>query len=106
MPFTADANTINRFKIVFQNAVLSNATFQNTLAIYPNPAKAGASFYIEGISEATVTVSNLLGQTVPVQTKSQGTTLQVTPSASLSKGVYLVNITSEGNTQQVKWIVE
>ena len=106
VPFTADANTINRFKIVFQNAVLSNATFQNTLAIYPNPAKAGASFYVDGISEATVTVSNLLGQTVPVQTKSQGTTLQVTPSTSLSKGVYLVNITGEGNTQQVKWIVE
>ena len=106
VPFTADANTTNRFKILFQNAVLSNATFQNTLVIYPNPAKAGASFYVEGISEATVTVSNLLGQTVPVQTKSQGTTLQVTPSASLSKGVYLVNITGEGNTQQVKWIVE
>ena len=106
VPFTADANTTNRFKIVFQNAVLSNATFQNTLAIYPNPAKAGASFYIEGVSEATVTVSNLLGQTVPVQTKSQGTTLQVTPNTSLSQGVYLVNITSEGNTQQVKWIVE
>jgi hypothetical protein len=96
----------NRFKIVFQNAVLSNATFQNTLTIYPNPAKAGASFYVEGISEATVTVSNLLGQTVPVQTKSQGTTLQVTPNTSLSQGVYLVNITTQGTTQQVKWIVE
>ena len=106
VPFTADSTTTNRFKVVFQNAVLSNATFQNTLAIYPNPAKAGASFYVEGISEATVTVSNLLGQTVPVQTKSQGTTLQVTPNTSLSQGVYLVNITTQGTTQQVKWIVE
>jgi hypothetical protein len=106
VPFTADANTTNRFKIVFQNAVLNNATFHNTLAIYPNPAKAGASFYVEGISEATVTVSNLLGQTVPVQTKSQGTTLQVTPNTNLSQGVYLVNITTQGTTQQVKWIVE
>jgi hypothetical protein len=105
---TDDVNSslVNRFKIVFQNAVLSNATFQNTLAIYPNPAKAGASFYVEGISEATVTVSNLLGQTVPVQTKSQGTTLQVTPNTNLSQGVYLVNITTQGTTQQVKWIVE
>lgn len=96
----------NRFKVVFQNAVLSNATFQNTLAIYPNPAKAGASFYVEGVSEATVTVSNLLGQNIPVQTKSQGTSLQVTPNTSLSQGVYLVNITTQGTTQQVKWIVE
>lgn len=106
VPFTADSTTTNRFKVVFQNAVLSNATFEKTLAIYPNPAKAGASFYVEGISEATVTVSNLLGQTVPVQTKSQGTTLQVTPKTSLSQGVYLVNITTQGTTQQVKWIVE
>jgi hypothetical protein len=105
VPFTADTNA-NRFKIVFQNAALNLSDFSTQLALYPNPAKAGASFYIEGISEATVTLSNLLGQTVTVQTKSQGTTLQVTPSASLSKGVYLVNITSKGNTQQVKWIVE
>jgi hypothetical protein len=106
MPFTADANTTNRFKIVFQNAVLSTDTFQNTIAIYPNPAKAGASFYFDGITEATVTVSNLLGQNVPVETKTQGNTLQVTPNTSLSQGVYLVNITTQGSTQQVKWIVE
>lgn len=106
MPFTADSNTTNRFKIVFQNAVLSTDTFQNTIAIYPNPAKAGASFYFDGITEATVTVSNLLGQNVPVETKTQGNTLQVTPNTSLSQGVYLVNITTQGSTQQVKWIVE
>jgi hypothetical protein len=106
VPFTADLNTTNRFKIVFQNAALSNATFQNTLALYPNPAKAGASFYVDGITEATVTVSNLLGQNVPVETKTQGNTLQVTPNTNLSQGVYLVNITTQGSTQQVKWIVE
>ena len=106
VPFTADNNTTNRFKIVFQNGVLSNASFQNELAIYPNPAKSGASFYVDGITEATVTVYNLLGQTFPLQTKSQGTTLQVTPTTNLSQGVYLVNITTQGTTQQVKWIVE
>jgi hypothetical protein len=100
------SSLVNRFKIVFQNAVLSNATFQNIIAIYPNPAKAGASFYFDGITEATVTVSNLLGQNVPVETKTQGNTLQVTPNTSLSQGVYLVNITTQGTTQQVKWIVE
>ena len=106
VPFTADSTTTNRFKIVFQNGVLSNATFDNELAIYPNPAKAGESFYVDGSTEATVTVYNLLGQTILVQTKNQGTTLQVTPSVSLSKGVYLVNITKDDTTKQVKWIVE
>ena len=106
VPFTVDSTTTNRFKIVFQNGVLSNATFDNELAIYPNPAKSGASFYVDGITEATVTVYNLLGQNVPVQTKSQGTTLQVTPNTNLSQGVYLVNITKDDTTKQVKWIVE
>jgi Secretion system C-terminal sorting domain len=106
MPFTADSNTSNRFKVVFQNALLSTDTFQNTIDIYPNPAKAGASFNIEGISEAVVTVYNLLGQAVPVQTKNQGNTLQVTPNTNLSQGVYLVTIATQGNTQQIKWIVE
>jgi hypothetical protein len=106
VPFTVDSTTKNRFKIVFQNGVLSNATFDNELAIYPNPAKAGESFYVDGSAEATVTVYNLLGQTILVQTKNQGTTLQVTPNTNLSQGVYIVNITSKGKTQQVKWIVE
>jgi hypothetical protein len=105
---TDDVNSslVNRFKIVFQNAVLNNATFHNTLAIYPNPAKAGGSFYVDGITEATVLVYNVVGQTIPVTVMSQGNAIQVTPSASLSNGVYLVSITSQGVTKQVKWIVE
>ena len=105
VPFTADTNA-NRFKIVFQNAALNLSDFSTQLALYPNPTKAGESFYIDGISEASITVFNVLGQNIQVQTKSQGNSVQVTPSASLTKGVYLVNITSKGNTQQVKWIVE
>ncbi|MBP6128210.1 T9SS type A sorting domain-containing protein [Flavobacterium sp.] len=105
VPFTADTNA-NRFKIVFQNAALNLSDFSTQLALYPNPAKAGDSFYIDGISEASVTVFNVLGQNIQAQTKSQGNSVQVTPNTSLSKGVYLVTITTQGNTQQVKWIVE
>ena len=105
VPFTADTNA-NRFKIVFQNAALNLSDFSTQLALYPNPAKAGDSFYIDGISEASVTVFNVLGQNIQAQTKSQGNSVQVTPNTSLSKGVYLVTITAQGNTQQVKWIVE
>jgi hypothetical protein len=105
VPFTANTN-VNRFKIVFQNAALNLLDFSKQLALYPNPAKAGESFYIDGIPEANVTIFNVLGQSIQVQTKLQGNSVQVTPSTSLSKGVYLVNITSEGNKKQVKWIVE
>lgn len=106
LPFIVDANTTNRFKIIFQNSILATDNFASQIALFPNPAKAGESFYLQGISEATVKVYNLLGQTIPVQTKSQDNSLQVSPSTILNKGVYLVNITMDGNTKQIKWIVE
>lgn len=98
----------NRFKIVFSNQLLQNPEFDvlEQVTLYPNPAKAGSSFYIDGISDANVSVFNILGQNIQVQTKSQGSTIQVTPSASLCKGVYIVNITTESKTKQVKWTVE
>jgi hypothetical protein len=37
---------------------------------------------------------------------SQGNAIQVTPTATLSQGVYLVTVTTAGKTAQVKWIVE
>ena len=96
----------DRFKIVFQTSALSADDFVKNIKLYPNPAKAGGSFYVDGITEATVSVYNVVGQTIPVTVMSQGNAIQVTPSASLSKGVYLVSITTQGITKQVKWIVE
>ena len=96
----------NRFKIVFQTSALSADDFVKNIKLYPNPAKAGGSFYIDGITEATISVYNVVGQNIPVTVMSQGNAIQVTPSASLSNGVYLVSITTQGITKQVKWIVE
>ena len=96
----------DRFKIVFQTSALTADDFVKNIKLYPNPAKAGGSFYIDGITEATVSVYNVVGQTIPVTVMSQGNAIQVTPSASLSNGVYLVSITTQGITKQVKWIVE
>jgi hypothetical protein len=100
------SNTSNRFKIVFQNSTLDNDDFANNIKLYPNPAKAGASFYIDGITEATVSVYNVVGQNIPVSVMSQGNAVQVTPTTALSQGVYLVTVTTAGKTAQVKWIVE
>jgi hypothetical protein len=106
VPFTTTTAAANRFKIVFQPSALSTDDFTNGLVVYPNPAKAGASFFVQGITAAQVTVYNVLGQNIPVQVKSQGNALQVTPTQTLSQGIYLVTVTTEGKTQQVKWIVE
>lgn len=96
----------DRFKIVFQNSALSTDDFANNIKLFPNPAKAGASFYVDGITEATVSVYNVVGQNIPVSVMSQGNAVQVTPNTALSQGVYLVTVTTAGKTAQVKWIVE
>jgi hypothetical protein len=96
----------DRFKIVFQTSALTTDDFVKNIKLYPNPAKAGASFYVDGITEATVSVYNVVGQNIPVTVMSQGNAVQVTPTAALSQGVYLVTVTTAGKTAQVKWIVE
>lgn len=103
-----NAIAVDRFKVVFQKEVLSTPTFGTQIVLYPNPAKSGInSFYLQGITTtAKVSVYNLLGQELPVQTSTYQNGLQVQNINGISTGVYIVNITSEGKTAQVKWIVE
>ena len=110
-PFTVDtavpASThANRFDIVFIPSALATPSETAAITLYPNPTKRGEGFYLQGINKAQVTVYNVLGQNIPVQVKSQGNALQVTPTQTLSQGIYLITVTTEGKTQQVKWIVE
>jgi trimeric autotransporter adhesin len=105
LPFTAGSTTSNRFKIIFQSP-LSTPDFTKQIVLYPNPGKKDSSFYLAGISSASVRLYNVLGQEIPVQSQANGQTLQVTPKTSLSTGVYNVHITQDGTTAQVKWIVE
>ena len=110
-PFTVDtavpASThANRFDIVFIPSALATPSETAAITLYPNPTKRGEGFYLQGINKAQVTVYNVMGQNIPVQVKSQGNALQVTPTQTLSQGIYLVTVTTEGKTQQVKWIVE
>jgi hypothetical protein len=107
VPFTVNGQEPNRFKIVFQSAVLNTPDFDQQIVLYPNPAKYGRTgFYIKGVANAEITLHNLLGQSIPVQLKATSNTIEVEPMVSLSKGVYLVHITQDGNTELVKWIVE
>lgn len=105
LPFTAGSDTANRFKIIFQSP-LSSPDFTKQIVLYPNPGKGADGFYIAGVSSASVRLYNVVGQEIPVQSQANGQTLQVTPKASLSAGVYNVHITQEGTTAQVKWIVD
>jgi len=75
--------------------------------MYPNPAKSGSSFVLQGVSpKSSVVLYTTLGQSIAVSTTQYETGLQVTPKTLISTGVYIVSITTEGKTSQVKWIVE
>ena len=107
VPFIVNGQELTRFKIVFQNETLNTPDFNTKVIVYPNPTKVGSGFYITGLSEIkTITVHNFLGQNIPVQTIINGTTVSVKPISSISQGVYIVNITQEAKTVQVKWIVD
>ena len=112
VPFetTADVASTNenRFKIVFQNTTLNTPTFDNQISLYPNPSNGANGFYITNITaSAKVALFTVLGQSVPVFTALNGTTLQVKPMHDVAKGIYVVQVIAEdGATKQVKWIVE
>lgn len=99
---------VNRFELVFQATALGNSDFANEIAVYPNPSKGSTGFYITGIPANTkVELFSLLGQSLPLQTALNGSTLHVQPMGHVGHGVYVVQVTTnEGLTQQVKWIVD
>lgn len=103
-PFSSASD---RFKIVFQTDVLSINDFGRNIKLYPNPANAGDSFFIESnLENATVTLHNILGQSLPVTVKNNGNLIQVTPIDIVSQGIYIVTISNENQKSTVKWVVE
>jgi len=113
--FTVDASTAasiaaDRFKITYTNKTLK--TIDNavaSLALYPNPSKTNSFSVVvpQGMKNASLRVSNLLGQQVYTQNGlEEGATARVTVSNVKTAGVYLVSLTSEGKTATTKWIVE
>ena len=110
-PFTIQSEvsastSVNRFKVVFQNMMLSTADFNSKIILYPNPGKSGTSFFIQGITNADITVYNILGQSVSIATKTHDNFIEVLPNSDLTNGVYIVNIAVEGHKTILKWIVE
>lgn len=104
-----DANpavVTNIFNTKFINA-LNNTSFDNqNLVLYPNPATNNVQISLVNTFENidTIVLYDMLGKaikTVPVQS-NENVTLDV---SNLSKGVYLVEITTENNLKTVKKLV-
>lgn len=93
----------NRFKIVFQNALLNTDAFAAQVGLYPNPSK-GNGFYLQlpSTAQATVRLFNTLGQEIAIS-HNEG---HYQAKQSLSAGVYHIMVTQGEKTSKLKWIVE
>jgi hypothetical protein len=93
----------NRFKIVFQNALLNTDTFASQVGLYPNPSK-GNGFYLQlpATTQATVRLYNTLGQEIAIS-HNEG---HYQAKQSLAAGVYHIMVTQGEKTSKLKWIVE
>ncbi len=94
----------NEFKISVYDASLGNSSFDNTnFSYYPNPVKNTLNLsYNQEISN--VDVFNLLGQKVS-SNKVNANTAQIDMS-NLSKGAYMVRVTSNDTAKTIKVIKE
>jgi hypothetical protein len=93
----------NRFKVVFQNALLNTDTFATQVGLYPNPSK-GNGFYLQlpSSEQATVKLYNTIGQEIGI-TNNSG---YYQANQSLAAGVYHIMVTQGEKTSKLKWIVE
>lgn len=100
----------NRFKIVFQNTPLSNPEFnENALVLYPNPVTNG-QFHISlptnMTGEVTVSIKNLLGQTVYESKVDATPTIAIQTNQKLAQALYVVTITNNGKSVSKKITVK
>ena len=102
----------DRFKIVFQNSILSNPNIQlgNEFVLFPNPLDSNQGFTIKivrPLNEGLVEIYNSIGQKIFSQTVANvDRKIEVRTENSLSTGVYLVAIKTAGKTSIQKLIVK
>jgi hypothetical protein len=86
---------------------LNNSTFtSNDIAIYPNPAHNVVQINLQNTSETltSIKIFDVLGKTINSidNIKANQTSIDV---SNLSKGVYLLELTSEHNLKQIKKLI-
>jgi len=100
----------DRFSLVFDNTTLgvTDNKFGTNFSVYPNPTTDGVfNISTPGLSgEANVEISNILGQTLVLQSKEiTGGGVNI-DAQGLSNGVYLVKLTQNNQSYTTKIIIE
>lgn len=103
LTFNAEYSTVYIDNVYFSTTELGTKAFADAAtAMYPNPATDRVNFSGKANIEA-ISIVSMLGQQV-LSVKPDAMTYTVDTSA-LAKGVYMVNIRADGNTETKKLIV-
>lgn len=88
-------------------ATLGNSSFtSNNITIYPNPARNLVQINLENTSETinNIRLYDIVGKTINTIENCSASQVALDVS-NLSKGVYLIEITSEHNVKQIKKLI-
>ncbi|VXB21033.1 conserved hypothetical protein [Flavobacterium sp. 9AF] len=111
---TSNTGSMNsdRFKIVFQNTILSipNSQNDNGFFLFPNPLKFDDAFSITtsfSMSNAMVEIYNALGQkTFSKLFTNAGKHISIKTENKLASGIYYVTLKADGKTSIQKLIIK
>ncbi|WP_298427173.1 S8 family serine peptidase [uncultured Kordia sp.] len=85
---------IPNFELAFQTLSTPESTIQNTIQVFPNPAKANVYINLpKKYQNATITLSTLVGKTIETYTITTNTNINV---SQLAAGMYLLHIEANG----------
>jgi uncharacterized repeat protein (TIGR01451 family) len=96
----------NTFDVKFTTP-LSNPNYEfGNFIMYPNPATDNVTFSMEDFNEKmeTISITDILGKTIK-NSKNINSNENTIDVSGLSKGIYLVEITTENNLKKIKKLV-
>lgn len=80
-----------------------NIPSQGNIVLYPDPASDHVNIQVENYGPVNISLMNTLGQLIPVEVQQNGNTFIVSLN-SLSRGSYIIRMTSAGETTYRKFI--
>lgn len=96
----------NTFNTEFVQSLSTTTFTDNNIAVYPNPASTLVNVSLNNSSEtiSSVAVYDLLGKKV-IENHTNNSNQVTINTSSLSKGVYLIEITSNSNIKLIKKLI-